>query len=218
MRRTIGLTALVAGLLLALPAGGASAQGNMAGQVPARGRVPARGPAHERADARTLAALTRGAELVNDGQTYVLLPEARAVRAQHSGEASTQALTRLGLPGRSVLERKGAFVLFREIAPVSTATGPAASQDSLPVLLNTKTGALAVVAGTIRVRLHVAGDAEAVAAAHGLTVSNQFPHLKTAFYEAPVGADLAAAAKALAADPRVADAGLELIERVLSPR
>ena len=207
MRAVIYLLVLGGGFCISAPS-----------EMRAQGGLDKRGNIQEKAPAHVLAALARGPEVLIEGQTYVLLTEARAVRAQHSGEASAQALTRLKLPGRSVLERKGIFVIYQDAAPGRVPSGPATSPESLPVLINKQTGAMAIAVGTIRVKLHSLGDANNIARDHGLTVSNQFPHLKTAFFEAATGTDLAALSQALASDPRVDNAGLELIERVLSPR
>lgn len=164
--------------------------------------------------------MATGAEVRSSaGEAYAVLAEARAAPGARRDEDSAQALSRMGLAGREVLERKGRYVIYRE-APAKTRSTAGVTLRltgaGYPVLLNKQTGNLAVVTGNLRVKLK-SGDITAVASAHGLTVTQEFTHLGTAFLSAPEGADLLALLAALRADPRIAEADLELFEHVRVP-
>jgi len=162
------------------------------------------------------AALSQGQTLTSGGQTYVLLPQVRALPADPGGEPA----------GLDVVERKGRFVVYREPRGAMQLAQPMLAQDTRggatvvthAVVLNRRTGRAGVVLGTIAVKLPDLGQAAALAAAHGLTLSSQFDHLGLAFFTAAPGQDIAAATAALRADARVASADPEILETVRTPK
>jgi hypothetical protein len=181
----------------------------------------ASGPGAYAQTAVDLAALATGPQVTVREETYAVLTGVRAVAARQA-EAPAQALARVGLAGSQSVGRKGGFVLYRDAGPAAQRATPAlaalpAAGASHPVLLNKRTGQVAVVLGSVGVKLKSMADADAVAAAHGLTLTHRFDHLSTAFYSAAAGQDLLAALAALRADPRVAQADLDLLEHMLVP-
>ncbi len=122
----------------------------------------------------------KGAQVASGGETYIFLPEVRAMPGLRRGESGAQALNRMNLAGRPVVEQKGRFVLYREQGGigVTALSAPAPGGAPLPVLLNARTGGLAVVQGMINVRLQDPADADAVGEALQLPLTSRFDHLK----------------------------------------
>jgi hypothetical protein len=164
--------------------------------------------------------LARGAQVTVHGRAYVLLPEVRAVRGRRTGESATQALARLNLAGRTMVEEKGPFVLYREavVAEGATLPTPAANSPSLPVLLNATLGSLAIVSGAVRVQLRDPAETAAIASAHQLNVTHRLDHLRVAYFRPAAGRDLLALLESLRADAQVQAADLELLEFIAEPQ
>jgi hypothetical protein len=169
---------------------------------------------------RNYSAMATGAVVRSSaGGTYAVMVGARAVVGARRDEDSARVLSKAGVDAREVLERKERFVIYREAAVPPQGAGGAVlriSGGTHPVLLNKETGNLAVVTGNLRVKL-AGAEASVLASSHGLTLAQEFPHLGTAFYTAPEGADLLSVLSALRADPRVAQADLELFEHIRVP-
>ncbi len=90
-------------------------------------------------------------------------------------------------------------------------------ERTYPVVQNKSTGQLGVVLGTVRVKLADAGKAQALARAHGLSLGRLYARIGFAFFSVGAGQDPFAAARALRADARVADATVEILENVNVP-
>jgi hypothetical protein len=171
-------------------------------------------PATTRAAA--VRSLPKGSTFTSGGEQYRMLGGARVVtRAAH--ETVAKALARARAAPRDVIERKGNFLVVRDPKAPATALAPEDDRARLPVAVNTRTGQLGVVSGVINTLLAQGVDAAAVAQAHGLTLVSAAPRIGAAFFRAPAGQDLQAAAAALAADANVASAEVEVIERVAVP-
>jgi len=193
------ITLLVA--FLALPASSQAADEPAAAALAARAAV--------------LQTVARGATVTSNQQQYQVLAGARAVESQQQ-EQPQDAITRAG--GGKLIETKGAFVVFaagQRHAPVVASTNNA---TTYPTVINTRTGVVGVLPGTLKVKPKNMANAQAIAADHGLVLVRAFAHLQTAFYRVNVGQDVVAAAAALAADPRVASAEVEVIEHVRIPQ
>jgi len=61
-------------------------------------------------------------------------------------------------------------------------------------------------------------DAAAIAGSHGLDMVKEYPHLQTVFYRVKSNRDVADAAAALQADPRIENAYPEILEHVRLPK
>jgi len=163
----------------------------------------------------------KGSAFSSRGESYVVLTEVHAVQAASAEEADSSALIRVGLVGASVMQRKGVHVLYR--TPAGTATNPEASLIALPgavarpVVLNTRTGQLGIVLGTIIAKLHNPADTEDLALKYGVQIQADFKHLSMAVFAVKPGRDVAAAAQQLQADSRVESADVEVIEQVAVP-
>lgn len=112
----------------------------------------------------------KGAAFTSRGESYVVLTEVRAVQAASLSEATPDALSRVGIPGAAVLERRGVHVLVRQPASGLRQAALAALPGgvSLPVVLNTRSNQLGIVLGTLLVKLRDPADSAALGQAHGL--------------------------------------------------
>src|SRR5262249_11151721 len=148
-----------------------------------------------------LQSLQRGREIVSGNERYRHLSEVKAVegRSRAAGE---------------VIETKGRLVLFRGAATDSVALNLRGGSLEYPAVVNTRTGRLGVLTGALVVKPKDMADADAIAASHALDKGRVFPHLQTVFYKVRPGEDIADAAAALQADPRVESAYPEIIESV----
>ncbi len=185
---------------------------------------PAEKPGHARARDRRelLDSLARGRAFRSRGQSYELVgAHALGTGAATGSPSATRGAAR-SAPGSTstqpeVVATKGPFSIVRDASPgpraaLSQSSAPTAT-DLLPVAVNTRTGELGVVLGTIVVRLRDPGFASAVASDHQLALSRAFPRLGLAFYRLPGPGDLFAASAALASDPRVLSSEIEVRER-----
>jgi hypothetical protein len=165
-----------------------------------------------------VASLPQGAEFRSDGQTYRPVV---GLRAELRGAG--RVLPRQGSPegpAEVVVEEKGPYVIYRDAAVVSAAGkslvgGPRVTKGS--VVVNVRTGQLGIADGVITAKLSSVEGAGALAAANGLTVEYVAGHIGYAFFTAPPGQDLAAAAAALTKDPRVKSAHANVQENFAEP-
>ena len=208
----LGILAVAASLALVAACASTKADAQQHALTPAPGGFMA-GAAKPKAD---YAALPQGDALTSGGESYVVLSDVRAVPSDPGQEPA----------GLTVLERKGRFLVYRETRPALKSASAMTVQDAgltgqplltHAVVLNPRTGNLGVVLGTLIVKLADMSQADALAAAHGLTLSSRFDHLGLAFYTAAPGRDLAAATAALRADMRVTSADPEILEHVRVP-
>jgi len=153
-----------------------------------------------------------GLSITSNSQQYQILSGVRAAEVQ-TNEQPQQALTRMG--GGKLIETKGSFIVFTaQQAPTSVTS---VNGTSYPAAYNPRTGGIAIVPGSLNVKLKNMANAAAVAKDHGLDVVRVFAHLQTAFYKVKPGQDVVAVAAALAADARVASAEVEVIEHINLP-
>jgi fervidolysin-like protein len=171
------------------------------------------GPAEHAAAVRALPA---GSAFTSGGERYRFVGGARAV-ARGDGEDEAGALSRAGAAGAEILERKGAFLVFRD-ARASAAAARRRKEGVHAVAVNARTGRVAVVSGVVNVRLRKGADAARVARAHGLELVSAAPRLGAAFLRVPAGQDVQAAAAAVAKDPGVSSAEIDVIEHLAVPR
>jgi hypothetical protein len=170
-------------------------------------------------DAQALvASLPQGAEFRSDGQTYRpvvgLRAELRPAGRVEPGQASAEGTTEV------IVEVKGPYVIYRDTATVSAAGkslvgAPRVAKGS--VVVNVRTGQLGIADGIITAKLFDVEAARALAAANGLAVEYVAAHIGYAFFTAPSGRDLAAAAAALRNDPRVKSAHANVQENFGEP-
>jgi len=160
--------------------------------------------------AAMLETLQKGKEIQGSRGQYRLLPEVHAVEQE--------ALSRIGESGAQVLETKGRLVLFRSTQQKPAFVERVAGASVYPTVVNTRTGTLGVLTGTLVVKPKSLADAAAIASSHGLEKGKEYPQLQTVFYRAKAGADIADAAAALQADARIESAYPEIIEYVRTPK
>jgi len=156
--------------------------------------------------AAMLQSLQRGREIIGaGGKVYQHLPEVKAVEGKDAAQGA-------------VIETKGKLVLFRGGATGSIALDRSGNSVVYPTVVNPQTGTLGVLTGALVVKPKNMADADAIAASHALDKVRAFPHLQTVFFKVRPGEDIADAAAALQADPRVESAYPEIIERVRQPK
>lgn len=175
--------------------------------------------------AELVAASPKGPEFTNDRRTYRVVAGMQAVRL---GDATAVARAlALGLPATAVVERKGPYAIVERGAAtgtlasaveVASAVSAIAAESSYPVVVNTRTGQLGVVSGTIIVKLASVADADALAKANGLLVEYVAEPIGFVFLRAPAGMDVLATTAALGRDPRVTLAYAEIREHFAVPR
>ena len=163
--------------------------------------------------AAVLQTVERGASLSSNNQQYQILTGVRAVKSL-AKEQPQQTLTRMG--GGKLIETKGAFVVFTA-AQQSAASVTSVNGTAYPAVVNSRTGGIGIMPGTLNVKLKDSANAATVASAHGLEMVRVFSHLQTAFYQVKTGQDVLAAAAALSADVRVESAEVEVIEHMNVP-
>jgi hypothetical protein len=168
--------------------------------------------------AAMLETLQRGKEIRGSREQYRLLPEVHAVEHGASAETPQQALARIGESGAQVVETKGRLVLFRSPLQKPAFVERVSGATVYPTVVNVRTGTLGVLTGTLVAKPKSMGDAAAIASSHGLVKGKEYPQLQTVFYRVKAGTDIADAAAALQADPRVEDAYPEIIEHLRTPK
>ena len=168
--------------------------------------------------AAMLETLQRGKEIKGSREQYRFLPEVHAVEHRTSTETLQEALARIGESGAQVLETKGRLVLFRSTQQKPAYVERVAGETIFPTVVNTRTGTLGVLTGTLVVKPKSMADTAAIASRHGLAEGKEYPHLRTVFYRVKANSDIADVAAALQVDPRVENAYPEIIEYVRVPK
>ncbi|MGB5081381.1 MAG: hypothetical protein WBO23_11640 [Burkholderiales bacterium] len=176
---------------------------------------PAKPRAAERA--AMLETLQKGKTIKGSRGQYRHLPEVLAV-ARGAGETPQQAAERAAGSGVQLVETKGRLVLFRSAQQNAALVKSFAGSTVYPTVLNTRTGNLGVLTGTLVVQPQTMADAAEIAAGHGLETVKEYPQIRFVFYRAKAGTDIAGAAAALQADPRVETAYPEIVEYVRTPK
>jgi len=150
--------------------------------------------------------LQRGKEITGaGGEVYRHLPEVKAVEGKDAAQGD-------------VIEIKGKMVLYRAAATGSAALGHNGKSVVYPTVVNAQAGTLGVLTGALVVKPRNMSDADAIASSYGLDKGRVFPQLRTVFYNARPGEDIAEVSAALQADPRVESAYPEIIESVRQPK
>jgi len=142
-------------------------------------------------------------------QTYQVVVGLRAVVR---GDAPADArLAALGISAGDLVEAKGPLVFFRQAPAGSTtparlaaaaAVAPLEGVSTFPVVVNTVSGQLGALSGTLTVKLARVGDAGALAREHGLALDYVAEGIGWAFLRVPEGGDVIAAAAAVSRDAR----------------
>ena len=178
-------------------------------------RDPARAAAER---AAMVEALQRGKEIRVGEERYQHLLEVLAVERKSSAQTPQDALSLAKAGGAQVIETKGRLVLYRAGGANAALVRHAGESVIYPTVVNSRTGALGVLTGTLVVKPKSMGDADAIAAGHGLEKTKAYPKLQTVFYRAKPKVDIADVSAALQADSRVESAYPEIIEHVRTPK
>jgi hypothetical protein len=181
--------------------------------VAALGQGPV--PAGMSAQARTalVQAAPKGVPFTSGGQTYQVVAGLRATTT--TGATLDQRLAAVGAAPADLVEARGPFAIYRTreaAAPVSAMAVAVNRSTTLPVVVNPRTGRLGVATNVLVVHLRDVGEASVVARESGLTLDYVAERLGLAFLTVPDGRDLQAAAAAVAKDPRVKSAEVEVRE------
>jgi hypothetical protein len=164
--------------------------------------------------AGSVAALERGRQFLAHSESFQLLPGVAALSGTDAPSVRS-AMDKIGASASSQLATRGRYVLYRRgQQPGNAALLQVGMVRIHPAVVSTRTGAIGVLLGTIKVRLRNFGDRKAVASAYGLRIDSSFPELQTVFLSVPARKDILDAAAAVAADPRVQSASAEMLENV----
>jgi hypothetical protein len=163
-----------------------------------------------------VAPLPKGGIVASHGEQYRIVGGARAhLRAPHQSEAQIAAQAHAA--PTDVVDRLGNFVVVREAGSATSVPATASPAAGHLVAVNERTGAVAVIPGTLTVRLRKGRDPAALARRHGVALVSAAPRIRAAFVRVPPGADLTAAQAALAKDPAVESVEIEVLERFAVP-
>ena len=176
---------------------------------------PARNPAAERA--AFVQTLQRGKQITAGREQYQHLPEVLAVEGKQD-ETPLQTLAPVGAGSAQVVETKGKLVLYRAAQAKAALVERVGGSTVYPTVLNLRTGTLGVLTGTLVVKPKSLDDAANIAKQYDLQTVHEFAHLRTVFYRAKAGVDIADLAAALQSDSRVESAYPEIIEHVRRPK
>jgi len=168
--------------------------------------------------AAMLETLQRGKEIKGSRGQYRHLPEVLAVMQRATDATPQQALERLGAGGGQVVETKGKFVLFRTAQQKPASVEGVGGSAVYPTVVNTRTGTLGVLTGTLVVKPKSMADAAAIANGHGLQKGKEYPQIQTVFYRVKSDVDIADIAAALQADSRIETAYPEIFEHARLPK
>ncbi len=170
-----------------------------------------------------VAAAQKGSPFLTDTrQSYQVVV---GLRATVRGDATAEArMAALGLPATDLVEEKGPYLVFRRMASGATASSRLAEASAVaavdgtpayPVVLNTRTGELAILPGIVIAKLRDTAEATALAEANGLSVKWVGQMTRYGYFRVPQGGDVVSAAAALAQDPRVEIAYPEVSEKFM---
>jgi hypothetical protein len=168
--------------------------------------------------AATLKSLQRGKAIQGANAQYRLLPEVQALEQGAARESPQQTVARVGEAGGQVLEAKGKLVLYKSSRVKPAYVEQRAGKRAFPTVINVRSGSLGVLTGNLIVKPKSLADADAIAGSYGLEKTKAYPQLKTVFYKAKPGADLADVSASLQADPRIEVAYPEIIEHIRVPK
>jgi hypothetical protein len=182
-----------------------------------------RPPRQEAAGAQVRAA---GPVLQSGSERYQAVLDVRAVRTAGRDYPPQAVLQAIGEDQGEVVQTQGTLVFYR---PSATGAAPSAADaltmqatpsghQSLPVVRNLRTGQLGVVPGTIVLRLRDPAQAPQVAADFDLKLETEPMASGHVVVRAAAGQDPFAVSVALRADPRVAEAGAEVLENPAVPQ
>ncbi len=82
-------------------------------------------------------------------------------------------------------------MLFRSAQQKPAFVERVAGATIFPTVVNTRTGTLGVLTGTLVVKPKNLADAAAIASTHGLAEGKAYPHLRTVFYRVRANTDIA---------------------------
>jgi hypothetical protein len=163
--------------------------------------------------AQAVASAPLGTSFRSAGQDYRVVPAIRAARVTVSATDSA-TLSSVGARESDILERKGPYALFVERAGAV----PDIASPTSAVAVNVRSGQLGVITGTITARVGSATAAAAAARAEGVVLELVTLATGYAFFRAPPGADVLAAAAALGARPEVKGVEVEVRESYDEPQ
>jgi hypothetical protein len=165
-----------------------------------------------------LQTLQRGKEIRAGTERYQHLPEVLAVERKNSAQTPQEAVALAKAGAADVIETKGRLVLYRAGGANAALVQRVGGSNVYPTVVNSRTGTLGVLTGTLIVKPKSMTDADSIAASHGLEKTKAYPQLQAVFYRAKPDVDIVDVSAALQADSRVDSAYPEIIEHVRMPR
>jgi Open reading frame 2 N-terminal domain len=163
--------------------------------------------------------LPKGQRFTTDGVEYDYLTDVRAIYSTKR-QTPEQLLPRVGAQPSDLVKRSGTLMYIRRLGKGALAASPERvnQQTLLPAAVNTRTGQLVVLPGSVIATHKNIEQAQQLAADHGLILSGTVSDLGIAVYDVRPGRDVLAAARALANDGRVTKAEPEVMVAPREPR
>jgi len=176
-------------------------------------------PSREQAKERTafLLSLDRGKLITANMQQYQHLPGVLAIERKDLQETPEEAVSRGGAAGAQIVETKRRLVLYRDGQRRPAWIERKAGISTYPTVLNTRTGTMGVLTGTLVVKPKNMSDAASVASSYGLEIIRAFPHLQTVFYRVRPNTDIADVVGTIQLDQRLENAYPEIVEHEAAP-
>ena len=164
--------------------------------------------------------LVKGDTFKSGKESYQILPELYSV----SGERKSSVLKKAALSqiheqkSGSHLKNKGKFSIYKSARTekgMSSSLSPKELNDTklYPIVLNSRTGDVGIVTGTIIVKVADIEDADYLATEYNLLVAKSYERLNLVFFTTPTDQDIVKAKEALESDSRVNEATIEILER-----
>lgn len=157
---------------------------------------------------RVVAEAAKGPAFRSSGQDYRVVSGVRASETARDASPGSR-LAEAGVAEEDLLEVKGRYAIHLERAGSRGGGGAA----TFAVAVNTRSGALGVVTGTVTGRVGTAAEAEAAARAAGLRLDFFAESTGYAFFQVRAGGDPFGAAARLRARAGMKDVEVEVRER-----
>ncbi|MBU2511455.1 hypothetical protein KJ966_08950 [bacterium] len=158
----------------------------------------------------------KGDSFSSQKETYVFLPELYSVSGEKRSDSGENTVLNSVHQSRSAsfIKNKGNFSIYKSTVTrqSSLSTQTIDSARLYPVVLNPRTGQLAIVTGTIPIKLNNMEDADYIASEYGLTIIRKYAHLNTTFYSTTPGQDMIQVQDSLKSDARVSEVSIEVLE------
>ncbi len=164
-------------------------------------------------------AFKKGVSFQSGSETYQFLPELYSVNAKKlSSRSSTGLLGSISNEKAAILvKEKGPFKIYQSGLTVENLTMSSQNlfaETLYPVVLNNRTGNLAIVTGLLAVKLIDINEADNIAKEFNLAINRKFSHINTVFYVSGPDQDIIRLNQNLDDDSRIESATIDVLEHL----